>query len=76
MPTCLCELVNFEMGAKTTKQKRAREKLIKEISEQIHLFPEKYPYEKFALSQAAATEAAGNSEINAMNKLAKNIRMS
>ena len=42
--------------SKKTKQKRAREKLIKEISEQIHLFPEKYPYEKFALSQAAAKQ--------------------
>jgi hypothetical protein len=42
--------------SKKTKQKRAREKLIKEISEQIHLFPEKYPYEKFVLSQAAAKQ--------------------
>lgn len=40
--------------SKETKRKRARDKLISEISEQIELFPERYPYTKFALSQAAA----------------------
>lgn len=40
--------------SRETKKKKSQAKLIEEISEQIRLFPEKYPYQHFALSQAAA----------------------
>ena len=40
--------------SKKTKRQRAKDKLIREISDQIHLFPEKYPYTSFATSQATA----------------------
>lgn len=40
--------------SKATKRERARKKLVKEISEQILLYPEKYPYQSFAMSQSSA----------------------
>lgn len=40
--------------SKETKRKQSKAYLIEEISEQIRLFPEKYPYQTLALSQAAA----------------------
>jgi hypothetical protein len=40
--------------SKKTKKKRAEDRLVREISEQLRLFPEKYPYGSFALSQASA----------------------
>lgn len=40
--------------SKKTKKKRAEDRLVREISEQLRLFPEKYPYKSFALSQASA----------------------
>lgn len=40
--------------SKETKRKQSKANLIEEISEQIRLFPEKYPYQTFAMSQIAA----------------------